>query len=130
MQEIKPQVKEDAKVVKTIGKEETVNVESEKPKIVAVEEAESHKPVVARKERNINLPLDLEKTDRDSGTASVSGNKKSHFHHNVQKLQQQQQSQHTHNEKFGKFKFFSIYLFLGWFLMENNLFFGLADEAS
>ena len=122
LQEIKPQVKEDEKVVKTIGKEETVNVESEKPKIVAVEEAESHKPVVAAKERNIDLQLDLEKTDRDSGTANVSGNNKSHFHHNVQKLQQ---SQHTHNEKIGKFNFFSIlfiYLFLGWFLMENNLF--------
>ena len=100
LQEIKPQVKEDEKVVKTIGKEETVNVESEKPKIVAVEEAESHKPVVAPKERNIDLQLDLEKTDRDSGNASVSGNNKSHFHHNVQK---QQQSQHTHNEKIGKF---------------------------
>nr|POF27326.1 udp-glycosyltransferase 73c6 [Quercus suber] len=98
--EIKPQVKEDEKVVKAIGKEETVNVESEKPKIVAVEEAESHKPVVAPKERNIDLQLDLEKTDRDSGTASVSGNNKSHFHHNVQKLQQQQ-SQHTHLEKIG-----------------------------
>ena len=43
--------------MKTIGKKEIVNVESEKPKIVAVEEAESHKPVVAPKERNIDLQL-------------------------------------------------------------------------
>ena len=55
--------------MKTIGKKEIVNVESEKPKIVAVEEAESHKTVVAPKERNINLQLHLEKTDRDSGGA-------------------------------------------------------------
>ena len=124
LQEIKPQVKEDEKVVKTIGKEETVNVESEKPKIVAVEEAESHKPVVAAKERNIDLQLDLEKTDRDSGTASVSGNNKSHFHHNVQKLQQ---SQHTHNEKIGKFNFFSIlfiYFWVGFLWRTTCLFFG------
>ena len=124
LQEIKPQVKEDEKVVKTIGKEETVNVESEKSKIVAVEEAESHKPVVAAKERNIDLQLDLEKTDRDSGTASVSGNNKSHFHHNVQKLQQ---SQHTHNEKIGKFNFFSIlfiYFWVGFLWRTTCLFFG------
>ncbi|KAK9985660.1 hypothetical protein SO802_030611 [Lithocarpus litseifolius] len=69
--EIKPQVEEDEKVVKTIGKEETVNVESEKPKIVAVEEAESHKSVVAPKERNIDLQLDLEKTDRDQIAAPL-----------------------------------------------------------
>ena len=97
--------------MKTIGKEETVNVESEKSKIVAVEEAESRKPVVAPKERNIDLQLDLEKTDRDSGNASVSGNNKSHFHHNVQK---QQQSQHTHNEKIGKFNFFLVFFIYFW----------------
>ena len=55
--------------MKTIGKKEIVNVESEKPKIVAVEEAESHKTVVAPKERNIDLQLHLEKTDRDSDGA-------------------------------------------------------------
>jgi hypothetical protein len=91
--EIKPQVKEDEKVVKLGNKEEIVNVESEKAKIIAVDEAESHKPVVTTKERNIDLQLDLEKTDRDSGTASISGSNK--LNHHVQK----QQSQHTHNEK-------------------------------
>ena len=104
MQEIKPQVKEDEKAVKLGNKEEIVNVESEKAKIIAVDEAESHKPVVTTKERNIDLQLDLEKTDRDSGTASISGSNK--LNHHVQK----QQSQHTHNEKIGNFNFFMIWV--------------------
>ena len=81
-------VKEGDKRVK-IGKED-VNVEAEdnnsKAKSIA-EEAESHKPVV-NKERNIDLLLDLERSDRDSGTGSVSANK---LNHHVQKLQQHQQ---------------------------------------
>ena len=75
-------VKEDVKRVK-IGKED-VNMEAEgsnkKAKPIA-EEAESHKPVVNR-ERNIDLQLDLEKSD------SVGANK---LNHHVQKLQQHQQ---------------------------------------
>ena len=81
-------VKEGDKRVK-IGKED-VNVEAEdnnsKAKSIA-EEAESHKPVV-NKERNIDLLLDLERSDRDSGTGSVSANK---LNHHVQKLLQHQQ---------------------------------------
>jgi hypothetical protein len=111
VQEIKPQVKEDEKVVKLGNKEEIVNVESEKAKIIAVDEAESHKPVVTTKERNIDLQLDLEKTDRDSGTASISGSNK--LNHHVQK----QQSQHTHNEKIGNFNIFMIWVAFFW----NNL---------
>ncbi|GLT53181.1 hypothetical protein SLA2020_264700 [Shorea laevis] len=91
--EIKPVVKEDEKAVK-ICKEEAVNVENEKAKSLAAEEAQSQTLVVARKERNIDLQVDLEKTDRDSGTASVSGNNK--FNHHVQK---QQQSQHGSTER-------------------------------
>lgn len=81
--EIKPMTREDDKVVK-FGKEEHANVETEKCK-AAVEEAEFKKPIVGSKERNIDLQLDLEKTDRDSGTACFSGNK---LHHNVAKQQQ------------------------------------------
>lgn len=107
MQEIKPVVKEDDKAVK-ICKEEAVNLENEKAKSLAAEEAQSQTPVVARKERNIDLQVDLEKTDRDSGTASVSGNK---FHHHVQK----QQPQHGSTERTGistrSFFFFFFSLF-------------------
>lgn len=95
MQEIKPVVKEDEKGVK-ICKEEAVNVENEKAKSLAAEEAQSQTPVVASKARNIDLQVDLEKTDRDSGTASVSGNNK--FNHHVQK---QQQPQHGSTERTG-----------------------------
>jgi hypothetical protein len=42
-----------------------VNVENEKAKFLAVEEAQSQTPVVACKERNIDPQVDLEKTDRD-----------------------------------------------------------------
>ena len=88
LQEIKPTVKGDAKALK-IDKEETTNVETEKAK-TTVEEAESKKP----KERNIDLQLDLEKTDRDSGTVSLSGNK---LPHHVPKQQQQYNTEKTGN---------------------------------
>ncbi|KAG2727518.1 hypothetical protein I3760_01G160600 [Carya illinoinensis] len=91
--EIKPAVKEDEKAVK-IGKVEAVNVENERTK-TAAEETESQKPVLAHMERNIDLQLDLEKADRDSGTCSVSGNK---LQHHVQK-HHQQQSQHANTDR-------------------------------
>lgn len=81
-------VKGDAKALK-IGKEETANVETEKAK-TTVEESESNKP----KERNIDLQLDLEKTDRDSGTVSVSGTK---LPQHVPKQQQQHNTEKTGN---------------------------------
>ncbi|XP_031272100.1 protein TIME FOR COFFEE [Pistacia vera] len=81
--EMKPMVKEDEKVVK-IAKDVVVEDEQKKAKTIA-EESESQKPVVG-KERIIDLQLDLEKSDRDSGTASVSGNK---LQQHVQKQQQQ-----------------------------------------
>ncbi|GMI69951.1 TIME FOR COFFEE [Hibiscus trionum] len=83
--EMKSTVKEDGKSVK-VGKED-VNVEADdnkNPKLIA-EEAESHNPVL-KNERNINLQLDLEKSDRDSGTGSVCANK---FNHHAQKQHQQ-----------------------------------------
>ncbi|XP_039033988.1 protein TIME FOR COFFEE-like isoform X2 [Hibiscus syriacus] len=79
-------VKEDDTRVK-IGKED-VNVDADnnsKHKPIA-EEVKSHNPVV-NSERNINLQLDLEKSDRDSGTGSVCANK---FNHHAQKQQHQQ----------------------------------------
>ncbi|XP_020534183.2 protein TIME FOR COFFEE isoform X6 [Jatropha curcas] len=81
--EIKPVVKEDDKAVK-IRKD--VNVESEDKKAkVAAEEVESQKPVViVNKERNIDLQLDLEKSDRDSVDVTGIGNK---AHQNIQKQQ-------------------------------------------
>ncbi|XP_022721738.1 protein TIME FOR COFFEE-like isoform X3 [Durio zibethinus] len=90
--EMKSTVKEGDKGVK-IGKED-VNVEGEdnnKVKPIA-EEDESLKPVV-NKERNIDLQLDLERSDRDCGTASVNANK---LNHHVQMLQQHQ---HPSTEK-------------------------------
>ena len=58
------------------------------------------KPVVnPSKERNIDLQLDLETSDRDSGTVTGSGNKM--HHHVVQKQLQQQPS----TEKAGNFYF-------------------------
>ncbi|KAE8726432.1 protein TIME FOR COFFEE-like isoform X3 [Hibiscus syriacus] len=84
--EMKSAVKKDDKRVK-IGKED-VNVDADnnkKPKPIA-EEAESHNPVL-NSERNINLELDLEKSDRDSGTGSVCANK---CNHHAQKQQHQQ----------------------------------------
>ena len=58
------------------------------------------KPVVnPSKERNINLQLDLEKSDRDSGTVMRSDNKM--HHHVVHKQLQQQPS----TEKAGNFYF-------------------------
>ncbi|KAB2009448.1 hypothetical protein ES319_D10G167400v1 [Gossypium barbadense] len=84
--EMKSTVKEDDKRV-NIGNED-VNVEAEdnkKPKLTS-EETESHNPVI-KSERNAHLKLDLEKSDRDSGTGSVGASK---FKHNVLKQEQQQ----------------------------------------
>ncbi|MFQ6627613.1 hypothetical protein Gotur_005390 [Gossypium turneri] len=83
---MKSTVKEDDKRV-NIGNED-VNVEAEdnkKPKLTS-EETESHNPVI-KSERNAHLNLDLEKSDRDSGTGSVCASK---FKHNVLKQEQQQ----------------------------------------
>uniref|UniRef100_A0A2P2MG54 Protein TIME FOR COFFEE n=1 Tax=Rhizophora mucronata TaxID=61149 RepID=A0A2P2MG54_RHIMU len=83
--ETKSMIKEGEKALK-IGKED-INVEPEEKKAkLMAEEVESQKPIV-NKERNIDLQLDLEKTDGDSGIVTVSGNKSQQ---NVQKLQQQQ----------------------------------------
>lgn len=92
-------VKEDEKVVKIVKEDVAVEGERKKAKTIA-EESESQKPVVG-KERNIDLQLDLEKSDRDSGTSSVNGNK---LQQHVQK--QQQQPPPSVPEKNGK-----IYLF-------------------
>lgn len=79
MQELKSLTREDDNKALKFGKEEPANLEAEKSKKAAsaavVEEAEFKKPVVGGKERNIDLQLDLEKTDRDSGNAGFSGNK-------------------------------------------------------
>jgi hypothetical protein len=53
-----------------------VNVENKKAKSLVAKEAQSQTPVVARKERNIDLQVDLEKTDRGPqccGTESTHG---------------------------------------------------------
>ncbi|XP_021636853.2 protein TIME FOR COFFEE isoform X4 [Hevea brasiliensis] len=88
--EMKAAVKDDDKAVK-IGKDVNMEREEKRTKVVA-EEAECHKPVViANKERNIDLQLDLEKPD--GVIVAGSGNK---VHQDVQKQQQQQQ---PHTEK-------------------------------
>ncbi|PPD74564.1 hypothetical protein GOBAR_DD28497 [Gossypium barbadense] len=87
--EMKSLVNEDDKRMK-IGKGD-VNVEVEdnnKKAQPSAEEADSQKPVV-NKERNLDLQLDLEKSDRDSGSGSVSGNK---LNHHVLKLHHQHPS--------------------------------------
>ncbi|KAL5785510.1 hypothetical protein ACOSQ2_007902 [Xanthoceras sorbifolium] len=83
--EMKPVVKEDERAVKTVNEDASVEVEVKKVKNTA-EESESQKPVVI-KERNIDLQLDLEKSDRDSGTGSLTGNK---INQHVQKQHHQQ----------------------------------------
>ncbi|KAJ4722430.1 Protein TIME FOR COFFEE [Melia azedarach] len=71
--ETKPVVKDDEKEVKIVKDDASVEAEEKKAKSIA-EESESQKPVVV-KERNIDLHLDLEKSERDSGTGSLTGNK-------------------------------------------------------
>ncbi|MBA0651614.1 hypothetical protein Goklo_018924 [Gossypium klotzschianum] len=87
--EMKSLVNEDDKRMK-IGKGD-VNVEvkdNNKKAQPSAEEADSQKPLV-NKERNLDLQLDLEKSDRDSGSGSVSGNK---LNHHVLKLHHQHPS--------------------------------------
>ncbi|OAY27929.1 protein TIME FOR COFFEE isoform X3 [Manihot esculenta] len=85
--EMKPAVKEEDKAVK-MGKDVNVEPQEKKTEVVA-EEIESHKPnVILNKERNFDLQLDLEKSDKDSGVVSGSGSK---AHQHVQKQLQQQQ---------------------------------------
>lgn len=95
---MKPTVEEDEKVVKTVKKDVVTDGEPKKAKAI-VEESESPKPVVG-KERNIDLPLDLEKSDQDSGTVSLNGNKLQ------QHVQKQQQQPPTVPEKNGNINFF------------------------
>lgn len=90
-------IKEDAKALK-IGREETANLEPEKVKAInntitttTVEDAESKKQPTIGKERNIDLQLDLEKTDRDA----TAGNK---LHQHVPR---QPPVQQANNEKNG-----------------------------
>ncbi|KAJ9700315.1 hypothetical protein PVL29_005893 [Vitis rotundifolia] len=72
--EMKPMVKEGEKVVK-IGKDEAMNAEPQEKKAKSiVDEAEPHKSIV-NKERIIDLQLDLEKHDRDTGNGSVGSSK-------------------------------------------------------
>lgn len=101
LQEMKPVVKDDATAVKTVKEDTSVEAEVKKVK-TTVEESESQKPVVS-KERNIDLQLDLEKSDRDSGTGSLTGNK---INQHVQK-QHHQQPQPV-PEKTGEFYLFII----------------------
>ncbi|GAV90509.1 hypothetical protein CFOL_v3_33918 [Cephalotus follicularis] len=91
--EIKPVVKENEKLLKT-GKEDlkvNVNVEAEEEAKCVPEETETQKASGTR-ERNIDLQFDVEKSDRDSGTGSVTGSK---LNHHVQKLQQLTNSEKT-----------------------------------
>lgn len=99
--EVRPMMskdKEDEKAAKG-GGDEAVNVaEPELKKAKAtVEEAESEKPPpVLIKERNIDLHLDLEKTERDSSP----GNKlQPHAHKHHQQQQQQLKIEQPHTEK-------------------------------
>eukprot|EP00257_Ricinus_communis_P015419 XP_015573332.1 protein TIME FOR COFFEE [Ricinus communis] len=87
--ERKPTVKDDDKAVK-IAKDVNVAEPEEKKAKGTSEEIESQKPVANHnKERNIDLQLDLEKSDRDSGAVTGSGNK---VHQHVNKQLQQQPS--------------------------------------
>ncbi|KAE8668067.1 protein TIME FOR COFFEE-like isoform X2 [Hibiscus syriacus] len=84
--EMKSRVKEDDKRLK-LGKEDTsIEADDSKKLKPIAEEADSPNPVL-NNESNINLQLDLEKPDRDSGTGSVCANK---FNHHAQRQQHQQ----------------------------------------
>lgn len=105
-------IKEDAKALK-IGREESANVEPEKTKAttttIPVEEAESKKPAVG-KEKNVDLQVELEKSDaRDSSSVGVSGNKL--HQHILPPRQHHHQQQHNNNEKSGiSFRFPALHL--------------------
>ena len=104
VQEIKPTVNEGEKMVKT-GKDEVMNAETEEKKAKSlVDEAEPHKLIV-NKERNIDLQLDLEKHDRDTGNGSVGCSKP-----NQHVLKQQQQpkalKEEQNTDKTGNYMFF------------------------
>lgn len=117
VQELKPVVKEDDKAVKIAKDDINVEPEEKKAKVVP-EEADSHKPV-GNKERNIDLQLDLEKTDRESGSVSLSGNKP-HVH-----VQNQKPHQQPSSEKNGIFLLFisKISFYPLFSLLKGNFFF-------
>lgn len=83
--DMKPSVKDDEKTTTKVGKEEAVNVEAEAAAKAMAADAESQKPAV-HKVKNIDLQLDLEKTDGGAGNASVNK-----INQPVHKQQQQQQ---------------------------------------
>lgn len=113
-------VKDDEKEVKIVKDDASVEAEEKKAKSIA-EESESQKPVVV-KERNIDLHLDLEKSERDSGTGSLTGNK---LHQQGQR--QQAQPPLTVPEKTGNikvlssinFSFLLYFFFFFFFLWED-----------
>lgn len=90
---------------KTMGKEEEktarmekevaiIKAEVEKAKEASPEEAESRTPVI-NKERNIDLQLDLEKSDRDGGNGGGESISTAKAH-----LQKHEQSSTEKNSKF------------------------------
>lgn len=97
-------VNEGEKVVK-IGKDEAMNAEPEEKKAKSiVDEAEPHKSIV-NKERIIDLQLDLEKHDRDTGNGSVGSSKLNQ--HTPKQLQQPRALKEEQNtEKTGNFFIF------------------------
>lgn len=117
MQEVKPIVKEGEKVVK-IGKDEAMNAEPEEKKAKSiVEEAEPHKSTIMKKERIIDLQLDLEKHDRDNGNGCGGSSK---LTHQATKHQQQPRAlkEEQNTEKTG------ISFSVREFLLENIVFSG------
>ncbi|XP_038721552.1 protein TIME FOR COFFEE-like isoform X3 [Tripterygium wilfordii] len=76
--------KEDVRTLKSSNGDVNAEVEENKAKVKVAAEVESQKRVVS-KERNIDLQLDLERCERESRAASVSGSKP---HQNGQKQQQ------------------------------------------
>ncbi|KAF7837274.1 protein TIME FOR COFFEE isoform X2 [Senna tora] len=86
--EAKPMVKEDEKSQK-MNRDEAVAVDTEKKRVVT-EETDSQKPANVQKERSIELQIDLEKVDKDSGNGNMGGKR---HEQNLQRLQQQPNSE-------------------------------------
>lgn len=96
-------VKDGEKVVK-IGKDEAKNAETEEKKAKSiVDEAEPQKSNF-NKERRIDLQLDLEKHDRDTGNGSMSSSKPNQ-HVLKQQLQTKVLKEEQNTDKTGDYIF-------------------------
>lgn len=110
--QVLPKIQEDENSKSGSGKDHPVNVEKK-----GGEEAESHK-CIENKSRNVDLRLNLEKSEREIGDGvNAAGNSKSQLQQN----HKQQQQQIPLTEKSGKFPFYGHHKLIGKFKKFLNL---------